>query len=183
MLTNEQQHQFDWNDRLQDWLDGDLSSTDAAAVEAHLAQCPLCPAQIEAFTALDTALSHASPHVSLAQSFDERLFAQIDAIDESKRAQARARLEQELQQNLSELSRGWRRALAFMIPGVVAGIALAFALTTWMDDTGLARTLALQGAGQLGGGHSADLIQLALTTLVGTGLGLVVARWLASVAD
>jgi anti-sigma factor RsiW len=182
MLTHEQQHQLEWNDRLQDWLDGDLGSVDATAVEAHLAQCSLCSAQIESFSELDRTLLSAAPRLSLDDSFDQRLFARIDTIDESKRAQARQRLEQELQQNLRELSRGWRRTLAFMIPGVIAGIALAFALTTWLDDTGLTRTLAMQGASQFGG-QSSDVIQLALTTLLGAGLGLVVARWLASAAD
>lgn len=182
MSTHDQQHQLEWNDRLQDWLDGALGSADAAAVDAHLAQCQLCSAQIEALVQLDRTLLRAAPRISLDDSFDQRLFAQVDTIDESKRALARQRLEQELQQNLRELSRGWRRALAFMIPGVIAGIALAFALTTWLDDTGLTRTLALQGAGPLGG-QSSDVIQLALTTLLGAGLGVVVARWLAGAAE
>ncbi len=42
-------------------------------------------------------------------------------------------IEQELQQNLHALARGWRRALLFVVPGVVAGVALAFALAWWLD--------------------------------------------------
>ena len=66
-------------------------------------------------------------------AFDAKIFAQLDAIDETKRAEARRRLEQELQQNLQALARGWRRALLFVVPGVVAGVALAFALAWWLD--------------------------------------------------
>ena len=40
------------------------------------------------------------------------LFAQIDAIDESQRAEARRRLEQEWQQQMQALARNWRRTLA-----------------------------------------------------------------------
>lgn len=181
MPTNPE-HLLEWNDRLQDWLDGDVGDQEAATLGTHLAQCPLCSARLEELTELDRSLQAAAPRLSLDAAFDERLLAQIDSIDESKRAEARRRIEQELQQNLRELSRGWRRALAFVIPGVIAGIALAFALTAWMDDTGLTRTLAIEGAGQLGSGSS-EQIQLALTTLLGAGLGLVVARWLAGVTD
>lgn len=180
-MTENEQHHLEWNDRLQDWLDGDLRDADAAALEAHLAQCQLCSVRLEELSQLDRTLQLNAPQISLDTSFDERLFAQIDRIDESKRAEARRRVEQELQQNLSELSRGWRRALAFVIPGVIAGIALAFALSSWLDDSGLTRTIAIEGADQLGG--SSDTIQLVLTTLLGAGLGLGIARWLAGVAE
>ena len=180
-MTPNEQHHSEWNDRLQDWLDGDIGSADAAAFEAHLAQCALCNERLEQLTELDRTLQVTAPHVSLDESFDQRLFAQIDQFDESKRAEVRERMEQELQQNLRELARGWRRTLAFVIPGIIGGIALAFALSAWLDGSGLTHTLAVEGAGQLGG--SSDSIQLVLTTLLGTGLGLGIARWLAGVAD
>ena len=65
---------------------------------------------------LDRSLRSAAPRLALDDAFDAKLFAQIDAIDDSKRAEARQRIEQELQQNLQALARGWRRALLFIVP-------------------------------------------------------------------
>ena len=120
------EHQLEWNDRLQDWLDGDIDGTDSAAVESHLADCGICQQQLAAFEALDKELFSAAPAPGLSAGFDQRLFAQIDAIDETQRVAARRRAEEELQENLRALSRGWRRTLAFIVPGVVGDAVSAW---------------------------------------------------------
>ena len=125
--TATREHQLAWNDRLQDWLDGDLDAADAAALQAHMADCALCRARAAELQELDGKLRSAAPRLALDDAFDAKIFAQIDAIDDSQRAAARHRLEQELQQNLQTLARGWRRALLFVVPGVIAGVALALA--------------------------------------------------------
>ena len=66
--------------------------------------------------------------------------------------------------------------------GLIAGIAIAFAFTLWLDDSGVARTVALEGAHELGS-NQAGTIQMALTALLGAGIGLAVARWLSTVAE
>jgi anti-sigma factor RsiW len=175
-------HDIEWNDRLQDWLDGDISAADAAALQAHMAGCAACRARAEELQALDRSLRNAAPRLALNDAFDAKLFAQIDAIDESKQAAARQRMEQELQQNLQALARGWRRALLFIIPGVIAGVALAFALTWWMTDAGVMRALIAQSAAEFGAGNSGQ-VQLIATTLLGAALGGLIARWLASVVE
>jgi len=180
-LSAPSEHHLEWNDRLQDWLDGDLSDADAAALQAHMTDCALCNARAEELQELDRSLAGTAPHLTLDAAFDAKLFAQIDAIDDSKRAEARRRVEQELQQNLQTLARGWRRALLFIVPGVVAGIALAFGLTSWLSDASVMQALVTQSA-KLGEGNS-GLVHLAVTTLVGAGLGGMIARWLASVVE
>jgi anti-sigma factor RsiW len=175
-------HHTDWEDRLQDWLDGDIDAADAAALEAHMADCAACRARADELRALDFSLSSAAPRLTLDAAFDAKLFAQIAAIDDSKRAEARQRIEQELQQNLQALARGWRRALLFVVPGVVAGVALAFALTWWLTDAGLMRALIVQSAAEFGSGNSGQ-VQLIATTLLGAVLGGMIARWLASVVE
>ena len=175
-------HDIEWNDRLQDWLDGDLDAADAAALQAHLAGCPACRARADELQALDRSLRSAAPRLALHDAFDAELFAQIDAVDESKRAEARQRIEQELQQNLQALARGWRRALLFIIPGVIAGVALAFALTWWMADAGVMRALIAQSAAEFGPGSSGQ-VQLIATTVLGAALGGLIARWLATVVE
>jgi anti-sigma factor RsiW len=172
------EHHLEWNDRLQDWLDGEPDAT----FEAHLPGCELCQARLGQLESLDQKLHDTLPRPSLDATFDARLFAKIDAIDETQRLAARARIEQELQENLLRLRRGWRRTLAFVLPGIVAGIAIAFALTSWLDDSGVARTVALESAHELGRGNT-QMIQMCLTAVLGAGIGLVVARWLATVAD
>lgn len=177
-LTAEQEHQLEWNDRLQDWLDGETDP----AMETHLGGCGICQTQLAAFEQLDEALTATAPKMSLDTAFDARLFAQIDSMDESKRIAARQRIEQEMQESLRALSRSWRRSLAFVIPGVLAGIAIAFALATWFDDSGLVRTLAVENAQAIGVG-STGMIRTILTAAFGAAIGMVVARWLATVSD
>jgi anti-sigma factor RsiW len=176
------EHSLEWNERLQDWLDGELNGADTAAFEAHLTACAQCQQSVEEFEQLDTALIEASPPLQLNAAFDARLFAQIDTIDDSKRAEARRRIEQEWQQQIHALSRGWRRTLAFVIPGVVAGIAIAFALASWLDSSGMTSTLVAQGAAELGGGAT-DFLRIGVTAIIGAALGMLVAPWLARLVE
>ena len=175
-------HDIEWNDRLQDWLDGDLDAADTAALQAHMADCAACRARADEFEALDRDLRSATPRLALDDSFDAKIFAQLDAIDETKRAEARSRLEQELQQNLHALARGWRRALLFVVPGVIAGVALAFALAWWLDTGGVMRTLIVQSAAEFGTDTSGQ-VRLIVMTVLGAGLGGMIARWLATVVE
>lgn len=181
-LTAAQEHHLAWNDRLQDWLDGDLGATDMAALETHMADCALCRARADELQELDSSLRSAAPRLALDTAFDARIFAQLDEIDDAKRAEARRRLEQELQQNLQTLARGWRRALLFILPGVVAGVALAFGLSWWLDDAGVMRTLIVQSAAEFGTDNSGQ-VRLIVMAVLGAGLGGVIARWLATVVE
>lgn len=167
---------------MQDWLDGELNSGDSAVFEAHLADCNSCQETLEALERLDEALVEATPPLQLNPAFDQRLLAQIDAIDDSKRAEARRRLEREWQQQMSALSRNWKRTLAFVIPGVIAGIALAFAVLAWLDNSGVTSNLVAQGSAELGGG-STELLRTGITGFIGAALGMLIAPWLARLAD
>jgi anti-sigma factor RsiW len=180
-MTDPTTHLAEWNDRLQDWLDGDLSASETAALQAHMADCELCRARAEELRTLDFDLANAAPRLTLDAAFDSRLFAQIDEIDESKRAEARRRVEQELQQDLQALARGWRRTLLFILPGVVAGVALAFGLASWLSDATVMQQLVSESA-KLGSSNSGQ-VHLIATTVLGAGLGGMIARWLASVVE
>ena len=179
---NDPEHHQDWNDRLQDWLDGDLAGVDAPVFEAHLASCELCQQQLAGFQELEDTLQAGLPRLSLDEAFDARLFAQIDAVDESQRAAARQKIEQELQNNLRALSRSWRRTLAFVVPGIVGGIALAFVLMGYLDASGLTGKLVAEGASELGS-NSANLIHALFIAVMGASVGGVMAGWLAKTAE
>jgi anti-sigma factor RsiW len=58
-------HDIQWNDRLQDWLDGDIDAADAAALQAHLADCDECRERIDELQALDRELRSAAPRLAL----------------------------------------------------------------------------------------------------------------------
>jgi len=180
-MTDPITHLSEWNDRLQDWLDGDLSAADEAALQAHMTDCAMCRARADELRELDFNLASAAPRLSLDAAFDARLFARIDAIDDSKRAEARQRLEQELQQNLQALASGWRRSLLVIVPGAIAGVAMAFGLASWLNDAGVMHTLVAESA-RLGSENSGS-VHLIVTTLLGASLGGAIARWLASVVE
>lgn len=179
---NDPEHQQEWNDRLQDWLDGDLSKSDEPVFAAHLADCSLCQQRLADFEQLENAMQAQAPRLSLDAAFDARLFAQIDAIDETQRAAARQKIEQELQQNLRALTRSWRRTLAFLVPGIIGGMALAFALMGYFDASGLTEKVVAEGASELGS-QSANLIHAVFIAITGASIGGVMAGWLAKTAD
>jgi hypothetical protein len=68
------------------------------------------------------------------------------------------------------------------LPGIVAGVALALALGSWLSDASLMQTLLAESATRLGAGNP-DQVQLIAMTVLGAGLGGLIARWLASVAE
>lgn len=180
-MTPREEHATAWSDRLQDWLDGDVEPTERAAVEGHIASCEQCSAQAAELRALDKVLRSAAPPLVPDSAFDARLFARIDAIDESQRIAARQRIEQELHDNLATLARNWKRTLLFLIPGVVGGIALAFAVASHFMSADIAQPI-VATAGDLMR-TDASIVQIMLTTVLGASVGAGVARWLASVAE
>jgi anti-sigma factor RsiW len=187
-----QDHDALWSDRLLDWVEGELNELDAARFEAHRAGCTICQQQLHDLAQLEVSLRAGLPPLALDESFDKRLFARIDAMDDSERVAARQRAEREFQRNLQSLARGWKRTLAFVIPGVACGIALAFAVIGWFDGSGVTQSVAIestQGVMSISGmnasfaGDVAALMRLSLTAALGAGIGLLVARWLATAAD
>lgn len=177
-MPNFDEHDLEWSERLQDWLDGELAPSEQAAFDAHLATCERCQTQLRKLESLDAALRTAAPPVSLDSSFDARLFAQIDEIDEARRAAARQRVQAEIQAELQVLARNWRRTLATIIPGIIAGIALAFAFASYFETADWVRALAERGAGEIGRAN-AMFIHALLTSAVGGAIGYAVARWMA----
>lgn len=174
------EHNLEWNDRLQDWLDGDIETGDAGVFESHLGECAICQERLAQMEELESALLAATPRPTLRAEFDAQLFAKIDGFDESQRAAARQRIEQELQENLQALSRSWRRVVTFMIAGIVGGIAVALALAGYFDASGLTGKLAAEGASELGGNTA--VLHTVITALLGAGIGGLTAGWLSRTA-
>ena len=175
-------HDLEWNDCLQDGLDGELDPAEQASFDTHVASCPRCQTRLKRLESLDQALQNAAPPVSLDASFDARLFAKIDDVDETRRAAARERVQSEMQLELQLLARNWRRTLGVIVPGIIAGIALAFSLAAYFDTSELMRTLVAESASDVGSA-GATFIHMLLTSMVGAAIGYTVARWLTPAAN
>lgn len=176
------QHDIEWNDRLQDLLDGDLSHGERTTVEAHLAGCTRCRSQFARLKRIDALLRTQTEAPEPHASFDQQLFARIHAMDARETERARRRMEKELQQNLRSLSRSWRRNWISVLAGTGAGIASALALLSWIDTAGIASAVAGAARSTVGFG-TLGLLNTAIMMLVGALIGAGVARWLVTNAD
>jgi anti-sigma factor RsiW len=171
-----EQHDSVWNDRLQDLLDGDVSAGERAAIESHLATCARCRSHHAQLKRLDANLTTQLAAPALDASFDCQVFARIEALDARARAQAQRQAERELQENLRLLARAWRRGLAFVLGGAVAGVALAFAIATWADAAGMPEKLLGFATGF--GLENTDGLSAVVLAMLGAGIG--VSGWLAA---
>jgi anti-sigma factor RsiW len=136
---------FEWDERLQDWIDGDLDPAASAVLEAHLAGCDACQARIQAFRAVDATLCASLARQTLPASFDRTVLAHVDGAANAVRAAARARLEQAWEAEIGAFSRQWRTAFRSMILNALLVTALLVTFLTrlpgWAATTGLSDEL------------------------------------------
>jgi anti-sigma factor RsiW len=176
------EHDLEWNDRLQDWLDGESDERERALAESHVASCESCQQRLRELEGLDAALDDLAPRLTLDETFDARLFAKIDEASEAQRSQARTRAQAEFQAELYALSRNWRRTLTTILPSVLAGIAIALALAMYFDTAEWTQQFATESAGEIKG-VDASFVHLLLTSMIGAAIGYVVARWMTAAEE
>jgi anti-sigma factor RsiW len=182
VITMSSEHDLEWNALLQEWLDGDLDLREQAQVTTHLQTCEACQQSVSELRALDDQLTEVTPSMALDDSFDARLFAQIDAQSEAQKLEARRRVQSQIQEELQALSRNWRRTLGTMLPGVLAGIAIALCASMYFDTAQWVRSFAAEGANEIAG-VDASFIHLLLTSTIGAAIGYFIARWLTVTAE
>lgn len=175
-------HGGDWGQRLEEWRDGLASAADALAIETHVASCTECQDYLEALEHIDASLS-SSLHVSaLAADFDLKIWSRIDSSDEIHRALAKQRAQEELQQQVGALNASWRRRVLLMIPGILAGMALAFwfvSLVSESEPMATFATMLQQNLGQSAG----QLVQGLVTAVLGATAGLAISQWIVPTSD
>jgi anti-sigma factor RsiW len=176
-MSDIEQHDREWNDRLQDLLDGDAAGVDRATFESHVAGCTRCRTQFTKLKRLDSSLRSKIERPFVGATFDQQVFARINAMDEQARDKTRRRMERELQDNLQILAAGWRRGLLSVIGGAIAGVALALAFLAWANDAGLAHAVADAASSGMGTGY-AGLAHTVATILFGAAIGAGVSRLL-----
>jgi anti-sigma factor RsiW len=182
-MTEFDRHDDTWNDRPQDLLDGEIGAPERVTIESHIATCGRCRAQIAQLKRLDARLAAKLDLLPLDSTFDRQLFARIESLDANARERARRRLERELQENLEHLSHSWRRTLAFVLSGTIAGIALIFACIAWVDAAGLTNRVVGAAAAAGPSSFQASTLHVAVTAAIVAAIGAGVSRWLASISE
>ena len=118
----------EWEERLQDWIDGDVDAGEAEAVLAHAAGCASCGERIEALRTLDNQLASCLPRPALDDDFDRRVLASVGRIS-GELASARSRLQRDWQEQQTGLRRSRRRIWNWIILDAAA-ILMLIALAT-----------------------------------------------------
>jgi anti-sigma factor RsiW len=146
-VTDSTDH-FEWDERLQDWIDRDLDPAESAALERHVAGCTDCQARLSAFRAVDATLSGGLPRQGLSEAFDRGVLGRIDRLAETRRAAARARIEREWQTEMRTFSQQWRSALRLKVLNLLLGTALLVVFLMRFSGSAFVARLSDQ-AGQL----------------------------------
>ncbi len=66
-----------YEEQLSSYLDGELTRTRVAKLEAHLKVCPHCQAELDAFGAIGARLRAASNTVQVSHDFDRRVLRSV----------------------------------------------------------------------------------------------------------
>jgi anti-sigma factor RsiW len=182
-MTPIERHDSTWQDRLLDLLDGDLHGAERSNVESHISICARCRAQYTELKHLDAQLKRrfVTKAASLDLAFERQVLARIEALDARIRERARHEAERELNANLQVLTHHCRHNLALLIGGAIAGIALAFALASWVDVAAWSGML-LGTTPELGTAEG-DVIRLLATAVIGAVIGGGISRWVAGTLD
>jgi anti-sigma factor RsiW len=180
--TKQAPHGPDWSQRLEEWRDGLADAAESAAIETHLASCTECQDYLEALNQIDAALSTKLQVAALSADFDSKIWSRIDASNDIQRALAKQRAQEDLQQQLAALNAGWKRKVLLMIPGLVAGIALAVWVGSLLTGTGLMASFATMLQQSLGPSMG-QLIQTLATGFLGGAIGLAMSQWVVPSSD
>jgi anti-sigma factor RsiW len=124
-------HLAQWQERLQDAVDQALSPAEMLQVQAHLTACPICTTAHQQLLAVDQRLRNefAAPPMPSAH-FEQRLFANIAAVELSKRNEARQSEQQAFEVRMARLRGGWRELAHFHLGNVIGCIATVAAVGT-----------------------------------------------------
>jgi hypothetical protein len=128
--TLESAHLAEWEEQLQDLVDQVLPAAATIRLHAHLGSCLICTRAHRRLLSLDAQLRNGIEDASPSPGFNQRLFANIKATENRKRA---ITLERELADHLvrtEQVRNTWRAQLRFHLGNVVAGIATLAAITS-----------------------------------------------------
>jgi anti-sigma factor RsiW len=114
-------------ERLDEWIDGRLSSADERDVERHLEECGSCREEAAAVRAARAAVACRGAGVELPAGLADRIRGRLDAEDAIARAQATGAAPGDRRRSPARTS---RRAVVRALP-LAAGLLLAAAAVLW----------------------------------------------------
>ncbi len=123
----------EWQERLQEWIDGDLGAGESEAVLAHAARCASCGEQMNALRAIHDQLATCLPRTTLDDEFNRRVLMGVDSASTDVDS-ARAHLEGDRRAQEAALIRRLRRIYNWTILDLV-GILLLTGLATTVWQT------------------------------------------------
>jgi len=127
--TPQDLHLAQWQDRIQDSIDGALSAVELAEIHAHLATCVLCATEQKRLLAMDAQMRKAFATAAiLPANFDQRLFASIALLEQDKRALARHCEQQEYEAQRVQLRSRWRELVRFHLGNLIGGVVTTSAV-------------------------------------------------------
>ena len=117
----------EFENRLPEYLENQLSPAERLAVETHLAGCARCQAFARQLQQLDAALTRAIKSPILPSDFSARLRQRIQTegalLSEAQCAERKRRLQAEFEAGLAQLRRKWLASVS--LPDVLGCAALA----------------------------------------------------------
>lgn len=136
------------------YLDGELSSSIAAEVHAHLLQCPECQRQYEMVRAAGNVIAKDAPPVQLADDFADRVLASLPNLTQH------AGTASNIVPRREQRRRAWRKIGAAAFPAVAA--VLFFSIIIWPTAEIGNRRTAVRGASAVQGIGVDDVVNSTL---------------------
>jgi hypothetical protein len=130
-MQDQAEHLAEWQDRLQDAIDGDASEE----LRAHLSVCAICHNQHAKLLALHTQLKTEFANVpALGADFSARVFAKIDSQEQARRVASKQRAEQEFRERMRAFQLDWREILRKHFGNIVAALTVLIALVAGLNS-------------------------------------------------
>jgi len=183
------QHLSDWRERLQDAIDrlderrSDFKPPVSKAegeLRAHLDDCDLCRKEYARLAALHARLKEEFANVPpLHADFSARIFARIDAQEQTRRTAAKQRAEQEFRRRVRAVTLDWRDLWQQHTGNLVAALAVIVALAaTFGSAWESVRERLLVALDVVQGAHSVVALPVLLVAASG-GVAALALWWLA----
>ena len=128
--TLESAHLAEWEDQLQDLIDQVLPAAATIRLHAHLGSCLICTRAHRRLLNIDAQLRSAIGDALPGPDFNQRLFANIKAMENRKRVITLEHERAEFLVRTEQTRNNWRAQLRFHLGNVVAGIATLAAITS-----------------------------------------------------
>jgi predicted anti-sigma-YlaC factor YlaD len=129
-------HLSQWQDHLQDSLDGALVAAEQAKLDEHLSTCAECRAEQTKLLALHALFERQLGNApTLSADFSARVLASVDEQEQARRAAAKVRAERDFQKRRQAFELDWRSLWQRHMGSIVAGTTTIAAVAAMLGAT------------------------------------------------